>query len=139
MNKVILFGRLVDTPTLKKTQTGKSVCNIRLAMYKNPDEADFVSITCWEKTADRVANCQKGDKLLVEGSISTQSYQDDKLGKKVYQTVVTAYRIEYGGKAESNQQKPQNAYQQKPARKPDPVESYEDFSGLEIDPDDLPF
>ena len=47
-NLVLLIGRLVNEPELVKTETGKKVLTIRLAVqrnFKNPDgiyEADFI-------------------------------------------------------------------------------------------------
>lgn len=49
-NLVLLIGRLVNEPELVKTETGKKVLTIRLAVqrnFKNPDgiyEADFLDV-----------------------------------------------------------------------------------------------
>jgi len=97
MNKVTLTGRPIKEIILKKTESGKSVCSFILAVDRfNKDAgADFISIVAWEKTADVISGYVKvGDKILINGHISTRTY-DDKDGKKVYVTEVVAENMEF--------------------------------------------
>lgn len=98
MNKTILLGRLVRDPEVKYTSTGKAVAQITLAVDKfsnGEKQADFIPVIFWEKQAELVGNnVVKGDRILVEGSISTRSYEA-KDGSKRSVTEVIAQRMEF--------------------------------------------
>ncbi len=81
INRVVLIGRLVRDPELRTTQTGKSVCDITIAVDKRikPSDgsptADFFRVNCWEKTADFVANyLSKGRLVAVDGRLQSRKY-----------------------------------------------------------------
>lgn len=98
MNNVVLMGRLARDPEVKHTQTGKVVTQITLAVdrYTNGEKkADFIPCILWDKQAELVGNnVSKGERLLVQGSISTRSYED-KNGQKRFVTEVTVSRMEF--------------------------------------------
>ncbi|SHJ14266.1 single-stranded DNA-binding protein [Clostridium magnum] len=94
MNKTILTGRLTKDAELSFTQgSGKAVANFTLAVdsgYGDNKETAFIPVVVWNKTAEAVANnTKKGSKVLVQGRISTRSY-DAKDGTKRYVTEVIA-------------------------------------------------
>lgn len=100
-NLVLLIGRLVNEPELVKTETGKKVLTIRLAVqrnFKNPDgiyEADFIRCKLWDGIAERTCEyCHKGDLIAVRGQLRTESYEDDKKEKK-YITEVIIDRLNF--------------------------------------------
>lgn len=105
MNKTILLGRLVRDPEVRYTNTGKAVAQITLAVDKfanGEKQADFIPVVLWEKQAELVGNgVVKGDRLLVEGSISTRSYEA-KDGSKRFVTEVIAQRMEFIEKKSTN-------------------------------------
>lgn len=81
INRVVLVGRLVRDPELRTTQSGKSVCDITIAVDKRikPTDgsptADFFRVNCWEKTADFVANyLTKGRLVAVDGRLTSRKY-----------------------------------------------------------------
>ena len=78
LNQVILVGRLVRTPELQLTETGKKRSSITLAVnrgYKNIDgeyETDFFDCTLWTGIAENTAEyCKTGDLLGVKGRLQT--------------------------------------------------------------------
>lgn len=88
-NFAYLIGRLTADPEVNKTESGKSVCNITLAVqrtYKNADgiyEADFIRCALWDAIANNAAEfCHKGDLIAVRGQLRTSSYIDSKNEKK---------------------------------------------------------
>ena len=100
-NLVLLIGRLVNEPELVKTETGKKVLTICLAVqrnFKNPDgiyEADFIRCKLWDGIAERTCEyCHKGDLIAVRGQLRTESYEDDKKEKK-YITEVIVDRLNF--------------------------------------------
>lgn len=101
MNRVILTGRLAADPELKQTQSGVSVCQLRLAVerkFKNANgkrETDWINIVAWRNTAEFCARyLQKGAKIGVEGMIQTRSYEAQD-GSKRYVTEVVADGVEF--------------------------------------------
>lgn len=73
INTVILTGRLVYTPELKKTQSGKSVLTAKLACQRTKEITDFISVIAWERQAEFLANyAKKGDKVSAEGKLQTR-------------------------------------------------------------------
>ena len=94
INRVILTGRLVRDPELRKTQSGKSVANFTVAVDRprrkdqEATDADFVSCQAWNKTAEYIRNyAKKGTLIGVDGRIQTRNY-DNTAGQKVYVTEV---------------------------------------------------
>jgi single-strand DNA-binding protein len=99
LNKVILSGRLTKDSELKFTpSTGSAVANFTMAVdtgFGDKKETSFLNVVVWGKAAEAVANyTQKGSKVLVQGRISTRSY-DAKDGTKKYITEIIADN--YGG------------------------------------------
>ena len=100
INKVVLAGRLVKDPVLRKTANGASVvsftvaCTRRFKQEGQPD-ADFINTVAWNKTADIVSQyTHKGSLVGVEGRIQTRSY-DDQSGKRVYVTEIVADSVQF--------------------------------------------
>ena len=82
MNKVILIGRFGKDPEVKTTSGGNNVAAFAIAVdrdYRAGDGnriTDWISCTAWKKTADFIGKYfHKGDKILVEGSLQTRSYE----------------------------------------------------------------
>ena len=105
MNFVLLMGRFVADPELKKTTSGKSVCAFTLAVDKGKDRgADFIDTVAWEKTAEFICKYfKKGDPIVIDGAINTRTYED-KDGKKRKVTEVTAKNVEFAPRARTAQQ-----------------------------------
>lgn len=71
MNIVTLQGRIVKTPELRQTNSGRFV-GFTLAIYRNETTTDFIDCMAWDKTADLIIeHFKKGDKLLLTGSLNT--------------------------------------------------------------------
>lgn len=113
MNTAILTGRLTKEPETRYTQNGKAVTQFTIAINryskdKESNEADFIPIVVWGKSAEYCANnLQKGDKVLVNGRIQTRNF-DGKDGKKVYITEVVALIVEAFGKKEHKETTPES-------------------------------
>lgn len=84
MNQTIIVGRLVDNPKIEKTDGGKKVMNMTVAVprtYKNAEGAydtDFVDCVLWSGIAENTAEyCKKGDVIGVKGRLQTDLYEKD--------------------------------------------------------------
>ena len=99
INKAILMGRLTRDPELRRTDSGKAVCNFTVAInngYGEEQKADFVSCVAWNKTAEFVDKYfAKGRMIIVVGRIQTRTWED-RDGKKNYATEVVASEVSFG-------------------------------------------
>lgn len=97
---MVLIGRLVRDPELRKTTNGTSVCSFTLAVNRRQNQdgtqdADFINCVAWNKLADNIQLYQKkGNQLGIEGRINTRSY-DNQQGQKVYVTEVVAENVQF--------------------------------------------
>lgn len=94
MNCVTVTGRICKTPQL---QTGGSTprCWFTLAVDRpGSDQADFISLTVFGKTAEALATWKrKGDLVAVTGSVRTSTYERD--GETRYSTEIIGHRIDF--------------------------------------------
>jgi len=83
-NRVILAGNLTRDPILRKTPSGISVCDMRIAVsekYRNaagePQERTlFIDVVAWERQADNCAKfLVKGSSILVDGHLRQEDYK----------------------------------------------------------------
>ena len=95
-NKVILIGRLVADPELKKTGSGVAVTNFTIAVDRKytkegqEKQADFPNIIAWRSTAEFICHFfKKGSAILIEGELQTRSWTDQN-GNKRFATEVVA-------------------------------------------------
>ena len=64
-------------------------------------KADFINLVAWEKTAEFAEQyLSKGQRVLIEGRIQTNSYEKD--GEKKYTTDVNVDRIEFADSKKDN-------------------------------------
>jgi single-strand DNA-binding protein len=94
-NQFTLIGRLTKEPILKSTSTGKSVCEISLAVNNGKDDTSFIQISFWNKIADTISKyCKKGDLLGVQGIIKNHNWED-KNGNKHYDYTFIGNKISF--------------------------------------------
>lgn len=109
MNKVILMGRLTKDPETRYTQTNNiQVTSFTLAVNRRftkdgEQQADFINIVAWNKTAEFVSKYfRKGQQVGVIGRIQTRNYDDDK-GVKHYITEVIAEEVYFADSKKEGQ------------------------------------
>lgn len=100
LNKCMLLGNLGADPELRMTNGGAAVLKMRLAtaesyLDKNKqrqERTEWHNVVVWGKRAEALGKfLSKGDRLFVEGSIRTSSY--DKDGEKRYRTEIVAQNV----------------------------------------------
>lgn len=101
INRVVLVGRLTKDPEARTTQSGVTVCNFTVACdrpyVKQGEErqADFINCIAWRQTGEFVSKYfVKGNRIALDGSIQTRSW-DDKNGNKRYATEVVVDHVEF--------------------------------------------
>lgn len=99
MNKVLLSGFLGHDPELRQTNSGKSVCNLSLAVRRSQEITDFIPVTCWQATADFAAKYfKKGSRIEVCGRLQKRTWEDD-AGNRHATLEVIAESVEFGERA----------------------------------------
>ncbi len=110
VNNVTLMGRLTRDPELKRTSKDNSYCNFTLAVNRpkikdNPQKADFIPCTAWNKTAEVIESwLQKGDRLIVMGRLNVTK-NDDK-----YYTNVIVEKINFIDTVRTSEEKKNEAW-----------------------------
>ena len=160
LNHIVIMGRLVRDPELRRTGSGIAVASFSVAVDrdfgKNENgerETDFIECVAWRQTGEYVSKYfTKGRMAVVSGRLQIRNWQD-KEGNKRRSAEVVADNVYFGdskrdsadggfnqsqGYAQSfNQipQQPQPAYQA-----PQNVSAASsDFSMLSDDDPELPF
>jgi single-strand DNA-binding protein len=98
INQVILMGRLTRDPEQRTTTTGKVIANFSIAVDRGgqDDAADFFDITAWEKLGELVMQyLSKGRRVLVQGRLRQDSWDDKETGKKRSRVEVTATDVTF--------------------------------------------
>lgn len=98
INQVILMGRLTRDPETRTTPSGKSVTSFSIAVDRigSDDQADFFDVTAWEKTGELVQQyLSKGRRVLVQGRLRQDSWDDKETGKKRSRVEVTATDVTF--------------------------------------------
>lgn len=98
INQVILMGRLVRDPEQRTTTTGKTIASFSIAVDRGgqDDVADFFNVTAWEKLGDLVIQyLAKGRRVLVQGRLRQDSWDDKETGKKQSRIEVVATDVTF--------------------------------------------
>lgn len=84
-NRIILVGNLVRDPEIRYVQSGSPVTRFTIAVNrrtKQDDPVDYIDVVAWNKLAETSNTyLRKGATVLVEGRLSTRSYES-KSGEK---------------------------------------------------------
>lgn len=75
-NTIITLAHLVKDPEIKQTQSGKSVCTMRICVSENQAKTKcFIDCEAWDKTAEACAKfMKKGREVMVEGELCMSSW-----------------------------------------------------------------
>ena len=141
INQVILLGRLTRDPEARTTPSGKTVVSFSLAVDRvgSDDQADFFDITAWEKLGELVTQyLAKGRRVLVQGRLRQDSWDDKETGKKRSRVEVTATDVTFlDGPAGDNSAAPAASGSSPTGKAKDVV--IEDIDDKPIDLSEIPF
>ena len=89
LNRCIIMGRLTRSPELRRTQSGKAVTSVTLAVDRDfkgqngEKETDFLDIVARGNTAEVLCNYfSKGRMTVVEGRLQIRDWTDKDGGKR---------------------------------------------------------
>lgn len=98
INQVILMGRLTRDPEQRTTTSGKGIASFSIAVDRagQDDSADFFDVTAWEKLGDLVMQyLAKGRRVLVQGRLRQDSWDDKETGKRRTRIEVVATDVTF--------------------------------------------
>ncbi|MFH0953681.1 MAG: single-stranded DNA-binding protein [Verrucomicrobiota bacterium] len=132
MNRVFLMGNLTRDPELRRTPTGLSVLDLRLAVnerFKNKageavDSVCFADVVVWGRQAETCGQyLAKGSAVMVEGKLQFEQWQTPE-GQKRSKLRIRANRVQFLGRPRrSGQQGVEPAHSEpSEASEPEPVE-----------------
>jgi single-strand DNA-binding protein len=136
INRVVLVGRLVRDPELRKTAANQSVTNFSIAVdnrFARDKErsASFFNVVCWNQTADFVAQyVRKGQLVGVDGRLEQRSYENN-AGQRVNIIEVIADSVQSLGPTPESSEETGYQADNEPAS--------DLGEGVDISDDDLPF
>jgi len=138
LNHVVICGRLTRDPQMRFFPNGKGKASLGVAVnrrYKDndgewKDATSFIDVDVWGKQAELCSqNIHKGDVVLVDGELESQSW-DDKDGQKRYKLIVKAFRVQWpraagdrgpdrGDERQSREERPPQEFQRPAPSAPD--------------------
>ena len=102
LNKIIVMGRMVRNPELRRTNSGTAVASFTIACARDfksdggEHEADFIECVAWRNTAEFVSKYFTKDRMaVVSGRLQTRNWTD-KEGNKRKATEIVAERVCFG-------------------------------------------
>lgn len=138
MNKTFLIGRLTKDAELRYTQSNIACATFDLAINNGKNEngedrkADFIRCVVWEKQAENMAKyTHKGSQIAIEGSIKTDSYEDEQ-GNKKYRTYVLAKRIMFLDTKRAEEPLPQEPDYITKKEEQDPFQQMAEVNDLDV-------
>jgi single-strand DNA-binding protein len=141
INQVILMGRLTADPEQRTTSTGKVIASFSIAVDRGgqDDATDFFNVTAWEKLAELVVKyLGKGRRVLVQGRLRQDSWDDKETGKKRSKVEVVATDVTFLDGPSSDGQGASPSSSSSSSKKTEDV-VIEDIDDKPIDLSEIPF
>ena len=149
LNKIVIMGRLVRDPDLRRTQAGTAVAAFTLAVERDFKDAatgertaDFIDCVAWRQTGEFVSRYfSKGRMAVAEGRLQLRDWVD-RDGNKRRSAEVVVEQIYFGdsrseGGQKSGQPVPKEAGYQ--AAYSSTGREADEFRELQDDDGELPF
>lgn len=139
INRVVLVGRLVRDPELRRTASGIPVATFTIAIdnrvKSNAEKStSFIPCVVWNQAADNMAKyTRKGSLVGIDGRIVQRNY-DKKEGGRASVVEVVCDSVQFLEPKSSNAGPSDNDYQ------PDePVDDSKNLESVDLVGNDLPF
>lgn len=94
LNQIVLVGRLTRDIRINKTDNGKKVATLTLAVprsFKNMDgiyDTDYVDCILWDNTATNTSEyCHKGDIVGIKGRVQSRVYEEGDTKRNILEVV----------------------------------------------------
>lgn len=117
-NTIIAAGYLVNDPITRNTNTGKTICTLRMCISEsNAKNKCFIDVEAWEKTAEVCSKfLAKGREVLIEGELCLSSWQGSD-GKTLSKNYIRANKVKFlgGGQKKSDEASSANSGSSSPS------------------------
>ena len=98
LNHIVIMGRLVRDPELRRTGTGIAVASFRVAVDRDfapkdggERKADFIDCVAWRQTGEFISKYfTKGRMIVVEGRLEMRDWTDKDGNKRTTAEIVVA-------------------------------------------------
>ena len=98
LNHIVIMGRLVRDPELRRTGTGVAVASFRVAVDRDfapkdggERKADFIDCVAWRQTGEFISKYfTKGRMIIVDGRLEMRDWTDKDGNKRTSAEVVVA-------------------------------------------------
>jgi single-strand DNA-binding protein len=145
--KLNFMARLAREPETQYTQSGIAICKVTLASsekYKERETQCFIDATAFNKTAEFLANVQKGHRVHVAGKLQTEQWEKDGQKRSKISMIIESFEYvesKQQGQQNNGYQQPQNqGYQNQGGYQQQPPRHHEHFgSGTNQPQDGHPF
>ena len=117
INTVTIMGDIAYPPELRQTSNGKPVCSLNVVTIEKRKDKEFKTFhkcSVWGTMAERCSSLQVGDRVVLQGTLKTDSWEDKDTKKKVYQTKIDTFHVGFL-KGDSEEAKPQNDQYNEPS------------------------
>lgn len=95
------MGHLVSDPVTRQTNTGKTICNLRVCISdNNAKNKCFIDVEAWEKTGEACSKfLTKGREIMLEGELCVSTWQGND-GTSKTKNYIRANKVKFigGGK-----------------------------------------
>ena len=140
LNAILIHGRLVRDPEIRKTQSDVSVCNFTVAVdryFKSGEEkqTDFFDVVAWRGLAEMISkHFSKGKEIMVSGEMHSRKWVDNDGANRIAWEIQAA-NVDFCGS--KNDQTTQNVKNNSVEN----ITNSENTDGLEVieENEDLPF
>ena len=104
LNRVLIMGNLGRDPELRYTPSQTAICSLNIATNEDwtdksgvrQKKTEWHRVVVWGKQGENVSKyLSKGSQVLVEGSLTTSSWDDAQTGQKRYKTEIKAQRVHF--------------------------------------------
>lgn len=97
INHITVMGHIARGPEFRMTPNGVPTCNFSIAVTRPPRQeggaevTDYMRVVTWRQLAEKVnETLQKGALVVVEGRLSTRSYEKDGQRRKTIEIEASA-------------------------------------------------
>lgn len=98
LNHIVIMGRLVRDPELRRTGTGVAVASFRVAVDRDfapkdggERKADFIDCVAWRQTGEFISKYfTKGRMIIVDGRLEMRDWTDKDGNKRTSAEIVVA-------------------------------------------------
>lgn len=88
VNCIDMEGYICKKSKVRKTDSGRKICNILLAVQRPYGKSDYIPCIVWNRNASYVSNLELGTRIFVSGRLQSRDYIKDNVEKTTYEVSI---------------------------------------------------